>query len=764
MTFSLTGHRLLRTAVVCGVGLFSVAGVAVPASIASAAPAKPSAYTISSTGLKSGAIKHVWLIILENKSYNATFTGLNQNSYLWKTLPQQGVLLKQYYGTGHSSMDNYISMVSGQSPQQDTQGDCSVANKTIGPNSTILNKGSLRTNPNYGQVNSPANASQPSGANAPPGQNGCTYPTDVPTLFNQLSAAGKTWKGYAQDIGGAQTPGSTQFQANTVPNREDAACAGPGTAANNPDTNPTDMAGNFAPGVTTLTAAQPNDQYVAKHFPFPWFQSLTGSVNGAALNEPPNGGTNCDANHVSKLDNPSTGLVHDLQSVKTTPDFSWITPNNCSDAHDAVCKGNNLSGAFTASGTPNYNSPAPYVPSSTTPKNYTGGLYASDLFLEYYIPLIEQSPAFRQGGLIDITFDEAFPAFTYTGNSFNNADAYPPTSEDQPNYTSSIRSDTAGQNLYGRNVNDEPTGPNSTLGTNAKGDQLYPGPGNNAFVDRPPVCTQTSPTLVPANCVPGIVRGGAGSPPPARTDTVTGGTGSNVISDHAIVATDTGREVTGSNIPANSFVGAVTNTGPDFPTTSTGSAITGSFQLVSQNGSPADPAGPVSGITLSPQGDPSDLAPGQTPDPLFNATLPTNGGGDTGSVLISPFIKPGTSTDTYYNHYSWLRTMEDIFSVAGGHDHTPLTAGTVSGGLDGQGHLGFAAQPGLRAFGADVFSNPNGSGQAKLDALTVPDGNGPGTSAGIVSLAVGTPLLVPAVAGGSIWYLRRRRRVLTGRA
>ena len=227
------------------------------------------------------------------------------------------------------------------------------------------------------------------------------------------------------------------------------------------------------------------------------------------------------------------------------------------------------------------------------------------------------------------------------------------------------------------------------------------------------MCTQTSPTLVPANCVPGIVRGGAGSPPGARTDTVTGGTGSNVITDPSILANDTGRAVTGTNIPANSFVGAVTNTGPEFPTTSTGAVTTGSFQLVGQNGSPVDPTGPVSSITLSAEGDPSDLAPGQTPDPLFNATLPTTGGGDTGSVLISPFIKPGTSTDIYYNHYSWLRTMEDLFGVSAGHDYTRLPAGTVSGGLDGLGHLGYAAQPGLRAFGRDVFNNPRGYGQAR---------------------------------------------------
>ena len=65
-------------------------------------------------GIHPGKIKHVWLIILENKSYDATFTGLNNNTYLWQTLPSQGVLLKNYYGTGHFSLDNYISMVSGQ--------------------------------------------------------------------------------------------------------------------------------------------------------------------------------------------------------------------------------------------------------------------------------------------------------------------------------------------------------------------------------------------------------------------------------------------------------------------------------------------------------------------------------------------------------------------------------------------------------------------------------------------------------------------------
>ncbi len=59
------------------------------------------------------------------------------------------------------------------------------------------------------------------------------------------------------------------------------------------------------------------------------------------------------------------------------------------------------------------------------------------------------------------------------------------------------------------------------------------------------------------------------------------------------------------------------------------------------------------------------------------------GGGRVGTVLLSPFIKPGTVSATPYNHYSLLRTMEDIFGVT---------------------HLGYAAAPSLRAFGDDVFT------------------------------------------------------------
>ena len=40
------------------------------------------------------------------------------------------------------------------------------------------------------------------------------------------------------------------------------------------------------------------------------------------------------------------------------------------------------------------------------------------------------------------------------------------------------------------------------------------------------------------------------------------------------------------------------------------------------------------------------------------------GGGRTGTVLLSPFLKTGTLNDTGYNHYSLLRTIEDTFGLA----------------------------------------------------------------------------------------------------
>ena len=61
------------------------------------------------------------------------------------------------------------------------------------------------------------------------------------------------------------------------------------------------------------------------------------------------------------------------------------------------------------------------------------------------------------------------------------------------------------------------------------------------------------------------------------------------------------------------------------------------------------------------------------------------GGGRTGTVLISQYIQPGTTNATPYNHYSLLKSTEDVFGLP---------------------YLGFAGQSGLQAFGADVYNAP----------------------------------------------------------
>jgi hypothetical protein len=934
--------------------------------------------------LAPGSITHVWLIILENKSYNSEFSGVNDDTFLWQTLPSEGVLLKNYYGTGHTSMDNYITLASGQAPQNDTQNDCSSVDSTFssdtgiaaGSTGGIVNSGSTvggDSDWTYGQAVSnlgPDSAIGTTAANT----NGCTYPTDVATLFDQFNLSGVTWKGYAQDLGGAQQIGSSSFQANTVPGRDDVtACGAPGNpdeTAEDPASNPTYLSGkegypvasnlvsstatsgtttsltdtsqtwttnqydgdeviitggtgagefgtisantndtltvtfSTVPGASapvapdststyvigvqdtnsytsaslvagsgtgpdgqSYSANNPeySDQYVAKHFPFGWFESLTGigSANGQPLTAPANGGTNCDANHIANLDSPSNGLVHDLMD-NTVPNFSWITPDNCSDGHDSSCKGNNLSGAFglnsdgtinlndpiytpsTSAGancTPNCSAIPSYDPEATTPRDYTGGTYSADLFLAYYVPLIERSTAY-QHGLIDITFDEGEPSFTYGGNTFNNIATTGPTGgynqptsgtgtkgpsgagvedngstpvdypsspslapndtltygaagtsapgADSPYGADDIFADSAGESFYtpasGSNPatvtseSGEPTGPNSPLATDANGNQLDPGPGFNLDIDRPAPCASGVATGT-NGCVSGLFLGDGGTTSSAtRTDSSGVTNSGSSVTDNSVQATDTGREivtatvggtsvsagtsaydsdfdVNGAALPSGDavYVGDVTNSGPLLAANSGGAVTSGSFQLIDDNGNQVTPTGALTSVTLSGECQPasssglaSTCTGSETPDPLFDATDPTSGGGDTGSVLISPYITPGSVSTVDYNHYSWLRTMEDLFDVGSctntSSDIT-LTAGTVCGGLDGSGHLGYAAQTDLADFGSDVFTAPAGNGFQQLQ---------PPPSTPEAPLTVAVPLAGLAILGGYILHRRRR--------
>jgi len=266
-------------------------------------------------------VRHVFVIMLENESWESTFASPAEDPYLAQTLPAQGALLENYYATGHESNDNYISVVSGQPPNAQNQADCQIFSEWAG--AIML----------------------PSGVEA---GTGCVYPAEVQNIGTQLSAAGKGWKAYMQDMG-------------NDPNRETAACGHP--ALNGRD---------------ETQSAEEGDGYATRHDPFVYFHSVIDEQSY------------CDA-HVVALGSPAgampaaalkgeTGLASDLKRAGRTPAFSFITPNLCEDGHDFPCT-NQPSGA--------------------------SALADVDGFLETWVPKIEASPAYKKGGLIEVTFDES---------------------------------------------------------------------------------------------------------------------------------------------------------------------------------------------------------------------------------------------------------------------------------------------------------------------------------------------------------------------
>src|SRR3954454_9451049 len=164
----------------------------------------------SMAGAAQPAIRHVFVIVLENKDYDASFGPQAKSLQLGQVLPSKGVMLTQYYGTAHLSLPNYIAMVSGQGPNPATQSDCQIFQEflpgTIGADGQAMDAG-------------------------------CVYPSSVKTVADQLTAAGLTWGGYMEDMG---TP-----------------CRHP--ALNAPD---------------STQQATPTDQYAARHNPFVYFHSI----------------------------------------------------------------------------------------------------------------------------------------------------------------------------------------------------------------------------------------------------------------------------------------------------------------------------------------------------------------------------------------------------------------------------------------------------------------------------------------------------------
>jgi phosphatidylinositol-3-phosphatase len=260
---------------------------------------------------------------------------------------------------------------------------------------------------------------------------------------------------------------------------------------------------------------RPGDAYVTWRNPVVYFHSLL---------DPP--ASTCNTNNVDLKQ-----LSTDLQQVGDTAAVSLIIPNRCHDGSDEPC--------------------APDQPA---------GLAAADTFLQTLIPQIQNSPGYKQGGLIAITFDQA--------------------PQDGPQADSSSCCETPAYANLPADGGTTPTPP----------------------AEQPPA--QPGDTTTP-------------TPAPAPADPTT---------------------------PAASASDATTPGTTTTPTTGT---------------TPAE----------------------------GNAVKPTGGGGRVGMVLLSPYILPkSVNTTGYYNHFSFLRSIEDLF------------------GLE---HLGYAAAPNLPAFDDAVYTGYN---------------------------------------------------------
>ncbi len=273
------------------------AGGKAKAKAPSSAPATPPA----SSALPP--IKHVFMIVLSEHGYTEAFGAGSPATYLAKTLTSEGELLSNYYAVAQGELANEIALISGQGPTLQTAENCptfaDIDPYTVGAEEQVLGSG-------------------------------CVYPAKTLTLANQLTAAGKTWKAYVEDIGSG-APG------------EATSCRHPALGAADPD-----------------YLASATDPYVTWRNPFVYFHSL---IDGAG----------CEQDDVAL-----TGLAGDLKSAGSTPSLAYIVPDRCHDGSEQPC--------------------SPGAPA---------GLAGAESFLRTLVPEIQKSAAYKQGGLIAITFDQA---------------------------------------------------------------------------------------------------------------------------------------------------------------------------------------------------------------------------------------------------------------------------------------------------------------------------------------------------------------------
>ncbi len=179
--------------------------------------------TSSKAAAKLPAIKHVFVVMLDDQPYASAFGPASPAKYLTGTLEKQGELLLRYYAVAHEALADGIALLSGQGPTEATAANC----------------------PTYSEISTVS-----SGSDGQVLGSGCVYRSSTQTLMSQLSAKHLTWKAYVEGIDeGSGTP---------------AACAHPASGAADPAAS--------APAASATTPG-----YQTWRNPFVYFSSITGS-------------------------------------------------------------------------------------------------------------------------------------------------------------------------------------------------------------------------------------------------------------------------------------------------------------------------------------------------------------------------------------------------------------------------------------------------------------------------------------------------------
>lgn len=178
------------------------------------------------------------------------------------------------------------------------------------------------------------------------------------TKYGQLTGEGCVFPPYVKTVGNQMSAKGLTWKAyaedmGNDPKRDGTTETKLGPACGHPKLGGVDYTDNTEPA---------NDSYATRHNGFMYFKSVIGNQ------------AYCDA-HVQTIDR----LVPDLASTATTPNLSFVTPNTCNDAHD--------------------------IPKCQNGEK--GGLPKADAWLEKWIPRITGSPAYAEGGMVVITFDES---------------------------------------------------------------------------------------------------------------------------------------------------------------------------------------------------------------------------------------------------------------------------------------------------------------------------------------------------------------------